>query len=152
VFPCGEEARPINLYGRSLGGAPPHRFLARPKGGLFAGSLVGHHTDVILVEGLFDRAVLWQAGFRNTTCAFGIHLTPTQLAQLSDRPDRTVWIAFDSDPAGRNATGALAQQLRHTCLSVRMVDLPAGHDPNSFFASGASAGEFQSCLQNAHRL
>jgi hypothetical protein len=33
-----------------------------------------------------------------------------------------------------------------------MVDLPAGHDPNSFFAAGASAAEFQSCLQNAHRL
>jgi DNA primase catalytic core len=152
VFPCWEGGRPINLYGRSLGGAPPHRFLARPKGGLFAWSLAGHHPDVILVEGLFDLAVLWQAGFRHTTCAYGIHLTPTQLAQLSERPDRTVWIAFDSDPAGRNAACALAQQLRHACLSVRMVDLPAGHDPNSFFASGASAAEFQGCLQNARRL
>jgi len=152
VFPCWEGGRPINLYGRSLGGAPPHRFLPRPKGGLFAWSLAGHHPDVILVEGLFDLAVLWQAGFRHTTCAYGIHLTPTQLAQLSERPDRTVWIAFDSDPPGRNAACALAQQLRHACLSMRMVDLPAGHDPNSFFASGASAAEFQSCLQNARRL
>ena len=107
---------------------------------------------MILVEGLFDLAVLWQAGFRHTSCAFGIPLTPTQLAQLSERPDRTVWIAFDSDPAGRNAARALAQRLHPTGLSVRIVDLPAGHDPNSFFAAGASAAEFQSCLQNAHRL
>jgi len=149
VFPCWEEGRPINLYGRSLDGAPPHRFLARPKGGLFAWSLAGHHANVILVEGLFDLAVLWQAGFRNTSCAFGIHLTETQLAQLSERPGRTVWLAFDSDPAGRNAACALAQRLRHTGLRVRIADLPAGHDPNSFFAAGASAAQFQSCLQNA---
>jgi len=106
VFPCWDRSRPVNLYGRSLGGAAPHRFLPRPKGGLFAWNLVGHHHHVILVEGLFDLAVLWQAGFLNTSCAFGIHLTQTQLAQLSDRPDRTVWIAFDSDPAGRNAACA----------------------------------------------
>jgi len=43
---------------------------------------------VILVEGLFDLAVLWQAGFVNTTCALGIHLTQTQFSQLSDRLDR----------------------------------------------------------------
>jgi len=30
---------------------------------------------VILVEGLFDLAVLWQAGFRYTTCPWGTHLT-----------------------------------------------------------------------------
>jgi DNA primase len=152
VFPCWDRSRPVNLYGRSLGGAAPHRFLPRPKGGLFAWNLVGHHHHVILVEGLFDLAVLWQAGFLNTSCAFGIHLTQTQLAPLSGRPDRTVWIAFDSDPAGRNAACALAQRLRHTRLSLRMVDLPKGHDPNSFFAAGAAAAEFHSCLRHAHCL
>jgi DNA primase len=75
----------------------------RSKGGLFAWNLVGHHHNLILIEGLFDLAVLWQAGFLHTSCAFGLHLTQTQIAQWSDRPDRTVFIAFDSDPAGRNA-------------------------------------------------
>jgi DNA primase len=152
VFPCFVGCRPVNLYGRSLGGAAPHRFLPRPKGGLFAWSSVGHHHDVILVEGLFDLAALWQVGFLNTTCAFGIHLSPTQLAQLSDRPDRTIFIVFDSDPPGRHAADALAQTLRHTRLSVRIVDLPTGHDPNSFLAAGASASEFDNCLRNAHWL
>jgi DNA primase len=152
VFPCFEGSRPVNLYGRSLGDGSPHRFLARPKGGLFAWSHVCNYSDVILVEGLFDLAVLWQAGFLNTSSAFGIHLTAMQLAQLSDRPDRTVFIAFDSDPAGRHAASALAHTLRHTHLSVRIVDLPADHDPNSFFAAGASAAEFDSCLRNAHWL
>lgn len=152
VIPCFDGSRPVNLYGRSIAGAAPHRFLPHPKGGLFAWSTVRHHTDVILVEGLFDLAVLWQVGFLNTSCAFGVHLTHTQLSQLSHRPNRTVFIAFDSDPAGHNAAGALAQRLRNTRLSVRIVDLPAGHDPNSFFAAGASAAEFDNCLRNAHWL
>jgi DNA primase len=152
VFPCWEGCRPINLYGRSLGVAAPHRFLPRPKGGLFAWSSVRHHHDVILVEGLFDLAVLWQGGFIHTTCAFGVHLTSMQLSQLADRPDRTVFIAFDSDPAGHHAALALAQTLRNTRLCVRIVDLPTSHDPNSFFAAGASAADFDHCLRNAHWL
>lgn len=152
VFPCFDGCCPVNLYGRSIGTAAPHRFLPRPKGGLFAWSLLGHHRHIILVEGLFDLAVLWQAGFLNTSCAFGIHLTPTQLAQLCQQPDRTVFIAFDSDPAGRHAASALAQTLRNTGITARIVDLPSEHDPNSFFTAGASADDFHSCLRNAHWL
>src|SRR5215472_17277317 len=51
-----------NLYGRSLSpAAPPHRFLPGAKGGLYAWEQVQQCPEVILVEGLFDYAVLWQA-------------------------------------------------------------------------------------------
>ena len=149
VFPCFAEGRPINLYGRSIGGAAPHRFLPRPKGGLYAWSTVRNCPDVILVEGLFDLAVLWQAGFINTTCAFGVHLTDLQFSQLSDRRDRTVFIAFDPDPAGAYAARALAQRLRQAALKVRIVDLPGGQDPNRCFVDGASAADFDLRLRNA---
>src|SRR5215831_8740068 len=66
----------------------------RSKGGLFAWETLRHFSSVILVEGLFDLAVLWQAGFRNTTCAIGTHLTPLQLAQLGDQPGRCVYLVF----------------------------------------------------------
>jgi len=36
--------------------------LPRSKGGLFAWESVSTFSTVILVEGLFDLAVLWQAG------------------------------------------------------------------------------------------
>jgi DNA primase len=53
-----------NLYGRSISAAaPPHRFLPSPKGGLYAWEQARRYPEVILVEGLFDYAVLWQAGF-----------------------------------------------------------------------------------------
>ena len=53
-----------NLYGRSLSAsAPPHRFLPGAKGGLYSWDQVRWHPEVILVEGLFDYAALWEAGF-----------------------------------------------------------------------------------------
>ena len=70
---------------------------------MFAWETVRHFSSVILVEGLFDLAVLWQAGFRNTTCAIGTHLTPPQLAQLGDPPKRCIYLAFDQDDAGEVA-------------------------------------------------
>ena len=150
VFPCFDGSRPVNLYGRSTGGAPPHRLLPRPKGGLFAWSIVVNYPELILVEGLLDLAVLWQAGFVNTTCALGVHLTDIQFSQLSDRPNRTVFIAFDSDPAGQKATQALAHKLQsRSGVDVRIVDLPAGQDPNSYFVVGASAPEFEGRLRSA---
>jgi len=36
VLPCCQDAQIVNLYGRSIGAAFPHRFLPGPKGGLFA--------------------------------------------------------------------------------------------------------------------
>jgi len=148
VLPSFDGSRPVNLCGRSIGDAAPHRFLPRPKGGLFAWSTVGNSPEMIPVEGLFDLAVLWQAGFINTTCTFGTHLTQAQSLQLPDCPDRKVFIAFDSDPngAGQHAARSLAQRLDNAGLKVRIVDLPEGQDPNSYFVSGATLADFNHCL------
>jgi DNA primase len=140
-----------NLYGRSLSAsAPPHRFLPGTKGGLYAWEQVRQYPDVILVEGLFDYAVLWQAGFHNVTCSMGSHLNGLQHRQLCDRP-RTVYLAFDADPngSGQQAAQSLAGRLREQDVNVRRVSLPEGHDPNSFFVEGADAGQFQALLEAA---
>ena len=151
IFPCAQHDRIVNLYGRSIGAAFPHRLLPRSKGGLFAWDSVRHFPDVILVEGLLDLAVLWQEGFRNTTCAVGTHLTPAQFAQLCDTRDRCVYLAFDQDEnhAGQQAARILAERLHHAGLSVRIVRLPVGQDPNSYFATGATKSDFLRCLEEA---
>jgi DNA primase len=109
---------------------------------------------VILVEGLFDLAVLWQAGFLNTTCALGTNLTTAQWEQLCGRRDRQVFLAFDSDAnhAGQQAASTLAQRLASAGLIARIVELPDGHDPNSYFTSGATAADFAHCLEHAQEL
>lgn len=146
VFPLEE-----NLYGRSLSAsAPPHRFLPGAKGGLYLWEQVRQYPEVILVEGLFDYAALWQAGFRNVTCSMGNHLNGHQYRQLCDRP-RTVYLAFDADPngSGQQAARALADRLREQGMNVRRVSLPDGHDPNSLLVEDGDARQFQALLEAA---
>jgi DNA primase catalytic core len=151
VFPCYQNGRLVNLYGRSIvASAPPHRFLPGSKGGLYAWEQVRQSPEVILVEGLFDYAVLWQAGFHHVTCSLGTHLTSGQFRQLCDRP-RTVYLTFDVDAngSGQQAAQALAHRLRARGISTRRVLLPSGHDPNSFFVQGGDARQFHFLLEAA---
>lgn len=154
IFPYCLDGCVVNLYGRSIGTAFAHRFLPGSKGGLFAWESVRQFSTVILVEGIFDLAVLWQAGFRNTTCAFGTHLTPVQFAQLSELADRRIYLLFDQDEnlAGQLASHALACRLQQAGLEVLIVQLPAGQDPNSYFVHGARAADFNLCLEGAKPL
>jgi DNA primase len=140
-----------NLYGRSLAPSPaPHRFLPGSKGGLYGWSQVRSCPTVILVEGLFDYAALWEAGFRNVTCSLGTHLTAAQIRQLCDAP-RSVCVAFDADhnDSGQNAAHRLGRTLRQAGIPVHVIRLPEGHDPNSFFTSGGDARQFQALLESA---
>jgi len=140
-----------NLYGRSLSAsAPAHRFLPGSKGGLYSWNQVRRYPEVILVEGLFDYAALWQAGFHNVTCSLGTNLNARQLRQLRDGP-RAVYLAFDADQnrSGQKAAQSLACQLTGHGVSARIVSLPEGHDPNSFFAQGGGPGQFQSLMEAA---
>jgi len=140
-----------NFYGRSISAsAPPHRFLPGSKGGLYCWDQVRRYREVILVEGLFDYAVLWQAGFHNVTCAMGNHLNARQFRQLCDAK-RTVYLAFDADinGSGQQAAQGLADRLREQSLNAGNVSLPEGHDPNSWFVQGGDARQFQSLLENA---
>jgi DNA primase len=105
---------------------------------------------VILVEGLFDYAALWQAGFHNVTCSLGANLNARQFRQLCDGP-RTVYLTFDADMngSGQQSAQSLARRLTEQGVHVRTVALPDGHDPNSFFIRDGSARQFQSLLEAA---
>jgi DNA primase len=140
-----------NLYGRSLSAsALTHRFLPGSKGGLYSWAQAQSYSEVILVEGLFDYAVLWQAGFHNVTCSLGTHLNARQFRQLCDGP-RTVYLTLDADSngSGQRAAESLSRDLRERGITTYRVSLPEGHDPNSFFVQGGDAHQFQSLLEAA---
>jgi len=147
VFPLD-----ASLYGRSIGSATPHRFLRGGKGGLYGWEKIRNCRQIVLVEGLFDWATLWQAGFHNVTCSLGTGLNATQLHQLCDGVPRVVYLAFDSDQngSGQRAARQLAQRLWTHRVEAFPVDLPDGHDPNSFFVhGGGDAQKFQALLERA---
>ena len=105
---------------------------------------------MILVEGLFDYAALWQAGLDNVTCSLGTNLNVRQFRQLCNG-SRTVYLAFDADTngSGQKAAQSLACRLTEQGVNVRTVALPDGHDPNSFFVQDGNARQFQSLLEAA---
>jgi DNA primase len=150
VFPLRQGEHIVNLYGRSIGTAFAHRFLPGTKGGLYAWEKVRHCPEVILVEGLFDYAVLRQAGFYNVTCSLGTHLNADQFLELCDGP-RTVYLTFDVDAnqSGQQAAVQLALRLSARGITARRVLLPQGHDPNSFFVEGGNTQQFQSLVEAA---
>jgi DNA primase len=140
-----------NLYGRSIrSSAPAHRLLPGSKGGLYLWEQVRRCPAVILVEGLFDYAVVWQAGFHNVTCSLGNQLNARQFQQLCDGP-RTVYLVFDADASGSGprASQCLSRRLWAQGIAARRVQLPEGHDPNSFLVQGGNGSHFQSLLEVA---
>jgi DNA primase len=143
VFPFGD-----NLYGRGLDATMPHRFLRIAKGGLYRWNSLHPAPEILLAEGLFDVAALWQAGFSNVTCGGGALLNRTQFQQLTTGL-RTVWIVFDSDAAGQQAAATLATRLQQAGQIARRVRLPYPHDPASYFASRADAVSFRALMREA---
>jgi len=77
-----------------------------------------------------------------------------QWSQLCDQPGRCVYIAFDQDAnqAGQRASRLLARRLESAGLQARIVALPSGQDPNSYFAAGASASDFVACMEHAQSV
>ncbi len=151
TFPLAETA---NLYGRHTDPAGGrHRFLARPKGGLYGWGRAGNCRTVIVVEGLFDLASLWQAGFSNAVALLGSQFNERQQAQLGDGQERTVYLCLDADEngSGPRAARLWSQRLGQAGLRLFPVRLPRGYDPNRFFAEGGSAAEFSRYLEEAGR-
>jgi DNA primase len=141
-----------NLYARSItNGICRHRLLPGNKGELYGWASTLAFPRVIVVEGLFDAAALWQAGFPNTVAALGSHLNNLQLTQLYQPDERAIYICFDADRngSGQRAARSLSVQLRHAGAEALRVELPGGHDPASFFASGAGTCDFQRLLGRA---
>jgi DNA primase len=143
-----------NLYGRSIDESGwRHRFLPRSKGGLYGWAVASLFSDIIVVEGLFDLAALWQAGFPHAVAALGSHLNPTQWAQLSTATGQGIYVCFDGDPNGSGPRAAhhLCQRLRQAGREAWRVRLPEGHDPASWFAAGGHAFGFEQLLEKARR-
>ena len=103
TFPLPEAG---NLYGRSLTNGPcRHRFLPGSKGGLYGWEQPLPFPRVILVEGLFDLAALWQAGFDEAVAALGAHLNRLQLTQ---RPAGRAPVERAVAPDGRGGSARRA--------------------------------------------
>ncbi len=83
----------------------------------------------ILVEGYFDFAQVYQAGFQSVVASCGTALTPAQAQQLRRFTGKVV-LSFDPDAAGQGAAEKSCELLVAEGLEVNVAVLPPGEDPD----------------------
>ncbi|MGN0819396.1 MAG: DNA primase [Christensenellaceae bacterium] len=84
---------------------------------------------VIMVEGYMDVISLFDAGFKNVVASMGTSLTNEQ-ARILKRYTDTVVISYDGDGAGQKATQRGLDILKDAGLTVKVLTLPDGLDPD----------------------
>ncbi len=94
---------------------------------------------VVIVEGYFDFAQVFQAGGVPVVATCGTALTPSQAQLLRRFASKTV-LCFDPDAAGQGAAERSCELLVSEGFEVNVVSLPGGQDPDTFVqARGRSA-------------
>jgi DNA primase len=96
----------------------------------------------VMVEGYFDFAQVYQAGFQGVVASCGTALTAQQARQLRRFTTRVV-LSFDPDAAGQGAAAKSCEMLVEEGFEVNVAVLPAGGDPDTFIQrhGGAAYGQ-----------
>lgn len=102
---------------------------------------------VILVEGNMDVISLHQAGFENTVAPLGTAFT-TEQANLLSRYTKEIVLMLDADAAGQKAVRRASELLENTGLSVRVVVVPDGKDPDEYIKKNGKE-RFAALLEDA---
>ncbi|MEI8233257.1 MAG: DNA primase [Verrucomicrobiota bacterium] len=169
MFPiCNEQGEVIAFSGRVLNPeAFGGKYVNSPETPLFTKGnvLFGlqktkrailNQKAAIVCEGQIDLITVYEAGVQNVTASQGTAFTFQQARLLKQRcgADEVI-LCFDADAAGLKAAERSLPALLAADLSVRVAEMPAGHDPDSLIrAEGpeafarqiAQARDFFDCL------
>ena len=102
---------------------------------------------IILCEGYMDVIAMHQAGFDNAVASLGTAFTEEQ-ALLIKRYSTEVYLAYDSDSAGRAATRKAIEILRNADMQQRVIDMRPHKDPDEFIKN-LGAEEFENRIKDA---
>lgn len=86
---------------------------------------------VFLCEGYTDCISMVQYAHENTIATLGTACTQEHLKQLA-RYAQIVFVIYDGDTAGQQATLRLAQLCWQVDLELKVITLPSGYDPASY--------------------
>lgn len=139
-----EQGSPVGIYGRKIiNGEPRHLYLPGPRRGLVVPQAARTNKELVITESILDGMALWDCGFRNILCSWGVTGWTDAHRELVRREQvRQLYICFDGDTAGHDGAERLANDLRREGLRAVIVALPEGKDINDVVrAGGASAIE-----------
>lgn len=94
---------------------------------------------ILLVEGNIDVMSLYQAGINYAVANLGTAFTINQ-ANLLKRNAKKIYICYDGDKAGKNATHKAIEILRSIDAKANVVELPEGLDPDDYIKKYGLAG------------
>lgn len=153
MFPIVDlRKRVVGFGGRALGSDTP-KYLNSPETPLFkkgqtlfaldlAREAAGQTNTCIIVEGYFDAIVMHQAGIRNVVATLGTALTADHI-QTIRRFAAQVVLLFDPDAAGVRAALRGLDLFVNSGLSVKVISLPDGLDPDAFVRQHAADGFYR---------
>lgn len=142
MFPLADaRGRIVGFQARKLREDDPlkGKYVNSPEGELFhksailyglnlARTAIAKQERAAIVEGNTDVIALRQAGFEPVVASMGTALTERQLKELQ-RLTRRLYLCFDSDAAGEEATLRGMELATSLGFDVRVVTLPKGQDP-----------------------
>ncbi|MBK6764917.1 MAG: DNA primase [bacterium] len=165
MFPIRNLAgRVIAFGGRRLSepepGEPSAKYINSPETAVYtkgrelfglweARNEIRRQDRVILVEGYTDAISMAAAGIRCVCASLGTALTEQQ-ARLLLRFTPNVFIVYDGDEAGLSAARRAADVLLGCGAQPKIVEIPAGDDPDSFVRAHGSEAIWE--LVNQARL
>jgi len=142
IFPILDPmGRNVGFGGRLLGPGEP-KYLNSPDSAVFSkGKLlyalnwakndIRREDRVLVAEGYFDVVRIMAAGLTTVVAPMGTALTEAQ-SLLLRKLTKNVFLLYDSDKAGLKATFRSGDELLKQGVSVRVVTLPDGEDPDTF--------------------
>ena len=140
MFPIiDERGNVLGFGGRTMGDDKPKYLntsdtpIYSKKNSVYALNMLkkGTLSDIIIVEGYMDVISLHAHGVDNAVATLGTALTENQ-ARLLKRRTNVIYVSYDGDSAGQNATMRGLDILANEGLDVRVIVLPDGLDPDDF--------------------
>ncbi len=116
-----------------------------------ARNAIAKKKNCILVEGYMDVISMHQAGVENVVASSGTSLTDGQIRMIKRFADK-VTLIYDSDPAGVKAALRGINMFVAAGLSLKLVLLPEGDDPDSFAQSHTTSELEQYIAENEQDL
>jgi DNA primase len=100
---------------------------------------IGRENYALVCEGYFDFLRVYGSGFLNCVATLGTALTEEQIYLLV-RYTHKIYMLYDGDNAGKKAAIRGALLCLSKGLSPHVIELPQGHDPDTFILEhGAEA-------------
>lgn len=138
---CDIKSRPIGFGARVMDDTLP-KYINSPETPIYtkgknlygfnlARDSIRENDYVIIVEGYLDFLVPFQHGVNNIVASLGTALTIDQ-ARLLKRFTNNVVMVYDGDAAGEMAALRSLDIFIEEEMSVKVVSLPKGFDPDSF--------------------